>query len=203
MWYATRLLTIVFLSGSQLAGNVCRGDDNGALPVGAVAPEFQCLDERGNIWDSRDHVGKQVVVVYFYPSDFAHCSTGQAMRYRDSQKQLANLGVEVVGISGDTVLAHQVFKDTYQLNHSLLADVNGYVACEFGMKLRNGGKAMVKDVNGNQILNAAGQAMSIPRNVTGVRWTFVIGKNGRIIYRETNVSPAKDCQDVLDFLCSR
>ena len=203
MRYATRLLTIMFLSGSQLAGTVCRGDDNGALPVGAVVPEFRCLDERGNVWDSRDHVGKQVVVVYFYPSDFAHCSTKQAKRYRESQKELADLGVEVVGISGDSVLAHQLFKETYELNHSLLADVNGYVACQFGMTLRNGGKAMVKDVNGREILNAAAQAMSIPRNVTGLRWTFVIDKSGRVIYRETNTSPAKDCQDVLEFLCSR
>ena len=203
MRYATRLLTIMFLSGSQLAGTVCRGDDDAALPVGAMAPEFRCLDERGNVWDSRDHVGKQVVVVYFYPSDFAHCSTKQAKRYRDSQKELTDLGVEVVGISCDTVLAHQLFKDTYQLKHSLLADVNGYVACQFGMSLRNGGKAMVKDADGKEVLDANGQAMSIPRNVTGVRWTFVIDKSGHVIHSETNVSPAKDCQDVLEFLCSR
>ena len=203
MRYATRLLMFVFVCGSQWAGTVCRGDENGALQVGAVVPDFRCLDERGNIWDSRDHVGKQVVVVYFYPSDFAFCSTGQAKRYRDSQRTLADHGVEVVGISCDTVLAHQLFKDTYQIKHSLLADVNGYVACQFGMSLRNGGKAMVKDADGKEILDADGQAMSIPRNVTGVRWTFVIDKSGRVIYRETNVSPAKDCQDVLEFLCNR
>ena len=202
MRYATLLLTIVFLSGFPLAGTVCRGEEKGALQVGDVVPEFQCLDERGNIWNSRDHVGKQVVVVYFYPSDFAHCSTKQAKRYCDSHKALADHGVEVVGISGDTVRAHQLFKDTYQLKHSLLADVNGYVACQFGMPLRNGGKAMVKDADGKEILDGDGQAMSIPRNVTGLRWTFVIDKSGRIIYRETNVSPAKDCQDVLEFLCS-
>ena len=36
-------------------------------------PEFQCLDDQGKMWDSREYVGKQTLVIYFYPSDFAFC----------------------------------------------------------------------------------------------------------------------------------
>lgn len=167
------------------------------LQVGDLAPEIQCLDERGKSFDSRDLIGKQTVVYYFYPSDFAHCSTKQAMRYRDSQREFEIRGAKVIGISGDAVQCHRTFKDTYQLKQTLLADVSGSVAQQFGVPVRNGGKAMVKDADGKEILDDDRQAMSIPRNVTAERWTFIVDKDGRVIYRETNVSPARDWQDVL------
>ena len=53
---------------------------------------------------------------------------------------------------------------------------------------------------GQVVLNAADKTVIISRKVTAARWTFVIGKEGRIIYRDTEVSPVKDSQEVLDFI---
>lgn len=201
MRHSTRLFTITgLLSAFLLAGTAGGGDEN-SLQVGDLVPEFKCLDDQGQIWDSRDHVGKKVVVVYFYPSDFAFCCTRQAVRYRDGQRELAAHGVEVVGVSGDVVAAHRMFKETHRLNFALLADFEGNVARKFGVPMRAGGKAMVKDADGMSLVGKDGAAIKVRRDFTAERSTFVIGKDGRIIYRESAVSPVKDSQEVLEFLC--
>ena len=67
MRHTTRLLTITGLIGGFLLAGAVRGDEG--LQVGDSVPDFKCLDDQGQIWDSRDHVGKKMIVVYFYPAD--------------------------------------------------------------------------------------------------------------------------------------
>ena len=206
MWHLTRLLTMTGLwsvslwSISLLLVGAAFGDDPKCLQVGDSIPEFQCLDDQGKMLDSRECVGKQTLVIFFYPSDFAFCCTSQAQRYRDCQKELADLGVKLIGISGDTVLAHETFKTAYALNFPLLADVDGSIARKFGVPLRSGGKAMLKDSRGKEIVDGDGQAVSISRCVTAARWTMIIGKDGRILNLQTDVSPVNDSQEVLKFV---
>lgn len=201
---ATRFATTGIVCGCLLAGAVCQGQEGarqqGALQVGDSAPVFTCLDDGGELWNLCDHHGMELVVVFFYPSDFSFCCTRQALRYRDVQSELAELGVTVVGVSGDAVAAHRLFKDTHTLPFALLADEDGSVAKQFGVPLRSGGKALVADVEGKPLLENDGRPVRILRQVTAARWTFVIGKDGRIVYRDTGVSPDKDAQAVLEFL---
>lgn len=49
-----------------LAAMALAGDVN----VGDPAPAFEAKDHEGNLWKSADHVGKKVVVVFFYPAAF-------------------------------------------------------------------------------------------------------------------------------------
>lgn len=185
--------------GCLWASGVVRGE----LQVGDAAPEFHCLDEAGNLWHSREHVGKQFVVLYFYRSDFTFCCTRQGVRYRDSQQEFAKLGAEVVGVSGDSVESHCLFKGNQQLSQSLLADTEGLLAQKFGVPVRCGGKAMAQDADGKELRHPDGKVISFPRTVTAERWTFVIDRDGRIIYREANVSPVHDSRTVLEFLRTR
>ena len=189
MRYSTQLLVLTGILSGLLWADASHGGD---LQVGNVAPEFQCLDDQGQIWKSRDHVGKQLVVVYFYPSAFSFCCTRQAVRYRDRLRDICNEGAEVVGVSGDAVEAHRLFQATHKLNFSLLSDEDGNIARQFGVPLRIGGKAIIE--------NAQGTSIKVLRQVTAARCTFVIDKDGRVIYRETEVSPVKDSQEVLEFL---
>ena len=193
MWHAIkRFLSLTgFLCGFVWSG-AAFGDQSAGLQVGDAAPEFQCLDDRGQLWNSADFIGKKAVVVFFYPSDFSFCCTRQAVRYRDRVGEFRDLDVEVVGISGDAVEAHRQFQAAHKLNFPLLSDAKGDVARKFGVPLRDGGKAMIA-VPGNA-MNA------VPREVTAARWTFVINQKGRVIYRETEVAPKKDSQEVLEFV---
>jgi len=40
------------------------------LKVGDPAPSFEAPDDTGKAWKSADHVGKKIVVVFFFPAAF-------------------------------------------------------------------------------------------------------------------------------------
>jgi len=40
------------------------------LKVGDAAPKFEAPDDTGKAWKSEDHVGKKIVVVFFFPAAF-------------------------------------------------------------------------------------------------------------------------------------
>src|SRR5262245_8142571 len=98
-----------------------RAEDKPAeLKVGDPAPTFTSTDDEGKPWKSSDHVGKKVLVVYFYPADMTGGCTKQACGFRDDMAKLTDKGVEVVGVSGDSAKNHQVFKSVHKLNFALL-----------------------------------------------------------------------------------
>ena len=47
---------------------------------------------------------------------------------------------------------------------------------------------------------ADGKLMTVKRAVTAARWTFIIGKDGNIAYKNTKVDPVKDSKQVADIL---
>ena len=201
MWHAIkRFLSLTGLLCGFVWSGAAFGDESPDLQVGDAAPEFQCVDDRRRLWSSRDFLGKKTIVVFFYPSDFSFCCTRQAVRYRDRVRDFRNLGVEVVGISGDAVEAHRLFQSIHKLSFPLLSDSDGEVARKFGVPLRAGGKAMIADEEGQTIVDDDGRAVKVSRTVTTARWTFVINQEGRVIYRDTEVSPVKDSQEVLEFV---
>src|SRR5687768_3867398 len=73
------------------------------LNVGDRAPVFQAPADDGNMWRSADHVGSEIIVVYFYPAAMTGGCTAQACAFRDNRSQLEELGATVVGVSGDRV----------------------------------------------------------------------------------------------------
>jgi peroxiredoxin Q/BCP len=162
------------------------------LQVGDQAPAFEALDQTGKEWKSSSHVGKKILVVYFYPADMTGGCTKQACKFRDNMSQLQDLGVEVVGVSGDTVKNHQVFQKAHQLNYTLLADTEGEVAHAFGVPFTAGEKTFKTAIDGqDEVLTRLG---------TAKRWTFVIDKNGKIAYKNENVNPELDPQQVTEVI---
>ena len=173
-----------------LAGKFWAAEDQKVdLKVGDQAPQFDATDDQGNAWKSSDHVGKKVLVVYFYPADLTGGCTKQACGFRDDAKELTEKGVEVVGISGDSVSNHQLFKKVHSLPFTLLADEEGAVAKKFGVPLKPGNTINFKDADGQQ--------HQLTRGVTASRWTFVIGKDGKILFKNTKVDAAKDSKAIL------
>ena len=74
-----------------------------------------------------EYLGKKNVVLYFYPKDETTGCTKEACSFRDSYQQLADLGAEVLGISGQSVESHIAFATHYGLQFILLADVGNKV----------------------------------------------------------------------------
>jgi thioredoxin-dependent peroxiredoxin len=173
-----------------LAFSSLRAEDT---KVGAKAPTFEAPDETGKIWKSSDHVGKKVIVVYFYPADFTGGCTAQACSFRDDFKKLVDKGVEVVGVSGDTVKTHEAFKQFHKLPFTLLADEKGDIAKKFGVPVSEGAKtAKGTGLDGKEEI--------FKRNVTTSRWTFVIDKEGKIIHKNDKVKAADDSKQILELV---
>jgi len=162
------------------------------VQVGDTAPAFEATDDKGMVWKSAEHVGKKYVVVYFYPGDFTPGCTRQAQSFRDNMNTLNGQGIEVVGISGDSANTHALFKAAQRLNFTLLADENGNLAKSFGVPVGAGGEVRTKDADGKNVV--------LKRGVTTVRWTFVIGKDGKVIYKNTRVNPVDDSKQIAAFI---
>jgi peroxiredoxin Q/BCP len=161
-----------------------------SLKVGSPAPEFTVKDDTGKDWKSSDHFGKKIVVVYFYPADMTGGCTKQACSFRDDSESLEKLGVEVVGVSGDTVENHQVFKKAHNLNFALLADPEGEVATKFGVPYEKGEKSFKTMIDGKEV--------TLVRGGTAKRWTFVVGPDGKIVYKNEMVNPVEDSKKVAE-----
>lgn len=167
-----------------------RASAEGGVKVGDPVPAFEATDDQGNVWKSTDHVGKKVVVVYFYPADMTGGCTKQACGFRDDMARLGDKGIEVVGVSGDSAKNHQVFKQAHNLNFTLLADENGKLARLFGVKAGKGGTFKTKD--------ASGQPVTLQRGVTAERWTIVIGKDGKVVEKYKVANAAQDSKKILE-----
>ena len=173
-----------------LAGLLVGGSAGAAeVAVGSPAPVFEAVDDTGMSWKSSDHVGKGILVVYFYPADMTGGCTKQACGFRDDMQTLVERGVTVVGVSGDSARNHELFKKEYGLNFTLLADTEGKVADAFGVPFTVGEKSVTKEIGG--------KPEQFVRTVTSQRWTFVIDKQGRIAHKNTKVAAADDSKAVL------
>ncbi len=161
------------------------------LSIGEKAPVFKTLADDGNIWDATNYIGKKYIVVYFYPAAMTGGCTKQACAYRDSQTGIESANAIVVGISGDNVEGLKLFKKAENLNYTLLSDESGEIARSFGVPTRDGGK-ITKEIDG--------QSFDLVRGTTASRWTFIIDKYGKIVYKNEQVDAAKDTEEVLSFL---
>jgi thioredoxin-dependent peroxiredoxin len=180
--------SLILLAGF---GGLATAAETVDLKVGDKAPTFEALDDTGKAWKSSEHVGKKIVVVYFYPADMTGGCTKQACGFRDKLGELTKKGIEVVGVSGDSVSSHKLFKEEYDLTFPLLADTEGKVANAFGVPVTPGEKKVNAKFK-------TGKEEVLIRNITTKRWTFVIGKDGKIAHKNTDVAAAEDSQAVLD-----
>src|ERR1700712_4475139 len=96
-----------------------------------AAPDFVLPDNENEQHSLADYSGKWLVL-YFYPKDDTPGCTVEACSLRDARDDLLELGAEVVGISKDEPTAHDAFKAKYNLNFTLLSDLEGEVIKAYG-----------------------------------------------------------------------
>jgi peroxiredoxin Q/BCP len=130
------LVTLLLLGAAWLA--VLSPFTAGAGPVpkaGDKAPLIEGQDQDDKTWKLADAVGKQVVLLYFYPKDDTPGCTKEACGFRDRMADLKKDKVEVIGVSFDSSASHQKFITKYNLNFPLLADTDGKIADAYGVKM--------------------------------------------------------------------
>ncbi len=118
------------ISGKSLKTIGNQGDR--MLSMGDKAPPFDLMSDSGKQVRLKDFAGKKVVL-YFYPKDDTPGCTKEACAFRDEQGDFSKLDVVVLGVSLDSIKAHQGFKKKFNLPFALLCDTNAAVSKAYGV----------------------------------------------------------------------
>lgn len=89
--------------------------------IGQKAPAFSGLNQKGETISLDQFKGKKVAL-YFYPKDDTPGCTAEACNLRDNEMSLKAKGIEVIGVSSDSVKSHDKFANKYSLPFNLIAD---------------------------------------------------------------------------------
>jgi peroxiredoxin Q/BCP len=146
------------------------------LPAGIPAPDFELLDDMNVLRKLSDFRGRNVVL-YFYPADDTPGCTKEACNFRDDYSAYEKAGIQILGVSPDSVKSHVKFKEKFQLPFPLLAD-EGHKVCD--------------------LYEVWGPKKFVGKEYEGVlRTTFLIDENGQIIQVFEKVRPAEHSTEVL------
>lgn len=146
----------------------------GTMPeVGQPAPDFSLPSLDNRRVSLSDYRGRWVVL-YFYPRDFTSGCTLEARRFQADWPEYQKRGVQILGVSADSVDTHRQFCDQEGLTFPLLADTDGAVSRAYGSWL----------------------------GFISLRHTFLIDPDGIIRARFVKVNPATHSQEVLATLDS-
>lgn len=146
------------------------------LEKGMKAPDFTLEDKDGNRVSLSDFLGKRVVL-YFYPKDNTPGCTRQACAFAGLYKEFQNKGVEVIGISRDSMASHVKFAEKYNLPFILLSDPELAAIQAYGVWQE-------KKLYGKTSMGV-------------VRTTFIIGENGIIEKVMPKVKPDSNAAEIL------
>lgn len=141
------------------------------LHVGDKAPDFKAEATDGSHISLAQYLGKQNVVLYFYPEDMTPGCTIEACKFRDDYPKFIAANTVVLGVSLDDRKKHEEFTKKDNLNFPLLVDTDTTICKAYGVPI---------DV-------------SWPR-----RWTFLIGKDGKIVKIYHKVDPRIHSTELLN-----
>lgn len=103
-----------------------------ALTEGDAAPAFAVAADGGASASLQDFAG-QPLVLYFYPKDDTAGCTKQAIEFSEQAPAFKKAGAAILGISKDTVAAHDKFKKKHDLKIPLGADPEGQMLEQYGV----------------------------------------------------------------------
>jgi len=149
------------------------------LNIGDRAPDFTLQDQNGNTVSLSDFLGRRVVL-YFYPKDNTPGCTRQACAFGALYGQFKAKGVEVIGVSKDSVNSHAGFAKRQDLPFILLSDPDRVAIEAFGVWQE---KKMCGKVS-----------MGV------VRTTYLIDEQGNVAAVMPRVKPDTNAQEILDRL---
>ena len=99
---------------------------------GKVAPDFELLDQHGEVRRLSEFGGRWVVL-FFYPKDMSEGCTREACGFRDEYPKFTDLGVVLLGVSILGVKSKAAFANRHRLQFPILADEDHSVAESYGV----------------------------------------------------------------------
>ncbi len=117
-------------------------------------------------------------IAYFYPKDNTGGCTAEAISFRDAVPALRRLGVDVVGISPDSIASHCRFIQKHALPFLLLSDPDHALAKAMGVWAQ-------KTLYGRSFMGI-------------VRSTFLVGLDGEVAREWRKVKVAGHANEVVE-----
>lgn len=140
--------------------------------VGEPAPDFELVDQNGQLHSIEDYRGKWVAL-YFYPKDGTPGCTTEACEFRDNIVAFRAANCQILGVSLDDEESHKAFSEKHGLPFPLLADTKGTTADAYGVKSKMLGMTLAK------------------------RQTFLIDPEGNIAKHYDSVDPGEHSAEIL------
>ncbi|MEZ5447149.1 MAG: peroxiredoxin [Gammaproteobacteria bacterium] len=102
------------------------------VAVGKKVPSFTAVSTSGGKLKSADLKGRNIVL-YFYPKDDTPGCTREGQAFRDHHAAFRRLNTVVLGVSRDSLAAHDKFKARHCFPFELLADEDEQLCSMFGV----------------------------------------------------------------------
>ena len=166
--------TIATTAAAAVVGlvNVATGRverDGVQLKPGDAAPDFELPGSNGRWYRLRDFKNLETVVVAWFPKAFTGGCTKQCASIGSSRGVLRGFKARYFGASVDVPDTNRAFAESLGIDYPILSDPGKSIARAYG------------------VLGASG----FPS-----RWTFFIGKDGRILDIDKQVRPSSHGEDV-------
>lgn len=100
--------------------------------VGNLGQKFKLKDQAGTEIALDSILEKGPALLVFYGKNTAKVSTEQLCNFRDNYDEFKNLGIQIVGISPNSVEEHAVFSSIHGFPFMILSDPEKEVAKAYG-----------------------------------------------------------------------
>jgi len=154
--------------------------------VGKPAPIFNLdaiVDGQESTLDLADFIGKQEVVIFFYPKDFTFVCPTELFSFQENLAKFEERGVKVIGVSTDTVQTHWAWLNTPKnkggiegIKYPLIADDSKVMAMGYG-------------VLGGEYFYDEDDELQFDGDPIAYRGTFFIDKEGIVRHEYVNFFP--------------
>ncbi len=98
--------------------------------IGSKVKDFSLPASGGGTWSLKQSAGRKLVI-YFYPKDMTSGCTRESQDFRDLYGAFKKAGVDIVGVSRDSVKSHDKFTEKEKLPFPLLSDEDEKLCKQF------------------------------------------------------------------------
>lgn len=102
-----------------------------ALLVGSPAPRFSLPQKPGEVVDVGTLIGREKVVLLFFPLAFSSVCTEEMCHFRDDWSEWKSLGCSIFGISIDSPFVTDKFRSELNVPFPILSDFNKTVSASY------------------------------------------------------------------------
>jgi len=152
-----------------------------SLNVGDIAPDFELVDTELKMRKLEEFKGGKIVLSFIVAASSPVCEV-ELCSFRDSWKEISDMGAKVVAISNDGPFANKAFAEKNNFNFPLLADYTSKTIRDYGV--------LMPDLLHIKGYNAAKRSV------------FIINEDGKIGYKWVSEDPLKEpnYEEIKNFL---